>query len=261
MASHSWEDRVDDVQHTWDTGSGDDHDVGSFWGECSDDECAAEDADTPGKVLVDLLLEHMLYSRISSRQCCTLMYWAAKAGIAEATPYSLHPNSSGGHAARKLRASLGHTASDALYEASVPGHSRHDLERTLHTVPFMPLHEQIASNSEVSSASASKLLELKASGDLPEAYTRHPVVSANAGEPVLPLAIFMDAVPYSHTDSVLGCWGVDVLAGRRFLFGCLRKKKHLQVRTQRVVYPRCTLPTHVMVVGCSRIEDVARLAA
>jgi hypothetical protein len=89
---------------------------------------------------------------------------------------------------------------------------------------FLPLHEQIAKSLSDNPGSLTKLAELKASGDLPRAYVEHPVVCANPNEPVIPIAMFMDAVPYTHTDSVLGCWGLNVLTNERFLFGVIRKR-------------------------------------
>jgi hypothetical protein len=221
MAAHSWETAA--TAHSW-SHLDDPDEVGGFWGECSDDDFESETPDTPGSKLVSLLLEHMLHSRISSLQCCTLMHWAEKAGVTEAKAYATQPNTSGGHASRKLRAALGHVACTDLYEADVPGHSRHDLERTTHVVSFLPMHEQIAKSLRDTPGSLTKLAELKATGDLPRAYVEHPVVLGNPDEPVIPIAIFMDAVPYSHTDSVLGCWGLNVLTGERFLFAVVRKR-------------------------------------
>eukprot|EP00973_Karenia_brevis_P060959 8477331-Karenia_brevis.AAC.1 len=41
-------------------------------------------------------------------------------------------------------------------------------------------------------------------GDLPKGYEEHPVVKNNPGEPVLPLGLFVDAVPYSQVDELEG---------------------------------------------------------
>jgi hypothetical protein len=48
------------------------------------------------------------------------------------------------------------------------------------------------------------------------------------------MAMFLDAVPYTHTDSVLGLWCVSLLTGYRFFF-CAPQEKHLQVRLQGLV--------------------------
>ncbi len=221
MPKHSWEEY--DARQ-WEAQPNPDNDFDSFWGECSDDEFEAESS-SPGQMLVSLLLEHMLYGRISSRQCCSMMYWAEKAGVSEAKPYALNPSSTGGHAARKLRTALGHGVKcDDLYEAEVCGHSRHDLDRSAHVVSFLPLHEQLEKSFETDTQSIPALQALKAAGDVPEAYTSHSVVQAYPDEHVVPIAIFMDAVPYSITDSVLGCWALNVITGHRFLYGVLRKR-------------------------------------
>ena len=69
-----------------------------------------------------------------------------------------------------------------------------------------------------------RLREKKNSGDLPRIYLQHPVVTANPNEPVIPLALFVDAVPYAQNDSVLGWWGLNLLTGQRYLYGILRKR-------------------------------------
>ena len=218
MSWHSWEhlssqaaSPVTDDEQRW--GSGDSDDEG--------DEARSVD---PGEQFVMCLLGHYMNGRVSAQQCCTLMFWAEKAGIQAAAPYALPPSSCSGHGARKLNKVLGHKYSPDLYEAELAGHHRRDLDRTMHVTSFLPLHEQVADAMETDDSAFDRLAELKAAGDLPPVYTQHPVVVGNPDMPVLPYAIFMDAVPYSNTDSVLGLWGVDLLTQRRFLFGTLRKR-------------------------------------
>ena len=91
-----------------------------------------------------------------------------------------------------------------MYELDVPGHERHDLERTLHTICTLPAHEQIAADTEADVGLRVRLREQLASRDLPAVYWEHPVVLAAGGQDVAPIAVYIDAVPYSHTDSVLG---------------------------------------------------------
>ncbi len=70
----------------------------------------------------------------------------------------------------------------------------------------------------------SELARLKASSDLPPVYLQHKIVLDHPTEDVVPVALFIDAVPYSQSDSVLGAWGVALLTGHRFLFAALRKR-------------------------------------
>ena len=88
---HPWEAEDPELgRRAWEAESADEDDPGDDnWGECSDDGEAA--AETAGHMLVSLLLEHMLYSRLSTAQTCVLMYWAHLAGVSEAKLYSLRP--------------------------------------------------------------------------------------------------------------------------------------------------------------------------
>ena len=85
MASHSWE--APARVRAWEMLRAADNDLDSenVWGECSDDSEGEEVPMTPGLHLVELLLEHFLYSRLSAKHVCTLMFWAEKAGIGEAS--------------------------------------------------------------------------------------------------------------------------------------------------------------------------------
>ena len=221
MSSHSWERPA----HAWDRDFEADVDDVNFWGECSDDDYTGEEAQTPGDKLVSLILDKTLRGKLSSKECCELMFWADKAGVREAKPFALPTSAPNGHASRKLKTVLGHHVScPDLYAADLPGHSKHDVERSAQSTHFLPLHEQITNTWDAEAGCLTKLLELKAAGDVPASYTRHKVVLDHPSEPVVPLAIFLDGVPYSHTDSVLGCWGLNVITGTRFLWGVIRKR-------------------------------------
>jgi len=157
MASHSWESPGEvpgpcpEPVHSWEGLPAlgiDAADNEVNWGECSDDEHVAEEATSPGAELVSLLLQHLLYSRLTAAQVCILMWWAEKRGIDEDKPYALRPGASTGRYGRKMKSALGHTGSTDVYELDIPGHARHDLERSISTTAAMPLHEQIAADFE-----------------------------------------------------------------------------------------------------------------
>jgi hypothetical protein len=59
---------------------------------------------------------------------------------------------------------------------------------------------------------------------LPQRYYEHPVVLQNPSKLVLPMAIFIDGLPYSLTDSVIGFWLVNLSTGARYFFAALRKR-------------------------------------
>lgn len=149
--------------------------------------------------------------------------WQELAHIKEADRYALGPGSSSGHYSRKLRSALGYSKSKDLYELDVPGHSKHDLSRTLHTISCLPAHEQFATDVANDVSCRNKLAELIRDESLPPCYYEHKVVKDNPGELVLPIALYIDGVPFSQTDSVLGWWLVNLVSGQRYLYGLLRK--------------------------------------
>ena len=67
-----------------------------------------------------------------------------------------------------------------------------------------------------------KLMEKIDNGDLPQSYFKHPIVEG-ASEPILPLSLFIDGVPYSQNDSVIGFWVQNEITKDRYLVAALRK--------------------------------------
>ena len=224
-ARHSWEavDPFVAVESSVDDSASD---VGSARSLCSsDDEHIAEP--TPGDELVGFC-KVLLWSRtLNAREFCTIMYWAGKAGVAEAVPLGYNPDAASGNFARHLRATqstLGVIgAPERLYTVRVPGHSKTQLGRTVHDVTVYAPHEIIL--DEIVGAGADYLVrEAVYNQDLPPCYYDHPVVTQHRSEVVWPFSLYVDAVPYSHTDSVIGWWMVNEVTASRYLFCTLRKK-------------------------------------
>ena len=69
-----------------------------------------------------------------------------------------------------------------------------------------------------------KLVEHREARTLPACYWEHTVVQAAAPETVAPLALYLDGVPYSQTDSVIGWWVECLVTGARFLWAVTRKR-------------------------------------
>ena len=90
----------------------------------------------------------------------------------------------------------------------------------------LPGHELIEESlAEDLAGMQRQVAEAKAADDrLPPAYWDHPVVQQHPEEDVRPDAIYMDAVPYSLTDSVIGVWLVCLLSSRRYLVAIIRKR-------------------------------------
>jgi len=222
-SAHAWE--QPGWKRRWDPAAAAElRDDAGFWGEPSDDDSDdSGDEDSPPQKLVSHLLQLHLCNKISASDCCTSMFYAAQAGIEAASKYAMNPGSSSGHCSRKLKAAMGLVKSLDLYEFEVPGHSKHDLSRSPQKVWSLPAHEQIAKDLESDAALRTKLHELRRDRSLPPAYWDHPIVKKHKDRDVLPVAIYIDAVPYSLNDSVIGFWLVCLISNRRYLWGLLRK--------------------------------------
>ena len=84
----------------------------------------------------------------------------------------------------------------------------------VHDVPTMPMHEVLAKELRDPARVSFKIEEARENGTLLRAYWDHPVAKASS-TPVLPVAIFMDGIACSHTDSVLGVWAINMISHKR----------------------------------------------
>ena len=145
--------------------------------------------------------------------------------MTEAKPYGLHADADSGAYNRKLKRVLGDDrAADEIYAIEVPSYNKKAILREKHRFSMIPAHEEFARHVEEQKFAA-ELLDFQERA--PRAYREHPIVleaaAAGCGLP-MPIALYLDGVPYSHVDSVIGFWMVDLLTARRFLIAVLRKK-------------------------------------
>eukprot|EP00969_Alexandrium_andersonii_P153658 6794654-Alexandrium_andersonii.AAC.1 len=89
-------------------------------------------------------------------------------------------------------------------------------------LPFRPPHELLHDELVEDGSVLLKLQEQVDEGLLPPAYAEHPVVR-EADSPVVPLAVYMDGVAYSQTDSAVGIWLVNLVSNARHMVGLVRK--------------------------------------
>ena len=89
------------------------------------------------------------------------------------------------------------------------------MSRVVRSLPVLVPHELV--DRDASPALRTQLREAIDHGELPPAYVHHPVVVAHGSmdDPVLPLPIYLDGVPYSVNDSVVGIWIVNNISGDR----------------------------------------------
>ena len=226
-SSHTWENPL----HSWERphdGSGSLDAEG--WGYDSSDW--EEPHSLPGEEFVQLMLSHLHERTLNAKPFCQLMYWAGRAGVQDAIKYGLAPGAPSGHYQRKLDLVLENQKKGAaLYNIQVPGSSKHELSRTVATTPAIVPHEALAEES--SKPGFYTALHEWATSPLPPTYREHPVVHREAAEGapsghVVGLSLYLDGVPCSKTDSVLGLWIQSLATRRRHLCCILRKRLSCQ---------------------------------
>ena len=101
MAAHAWENR------STTEGEEEDDDL-DRWGVCSDpDDEDVEPESTPGMDFARMMLRLLFTGTLSAMTFCILMWYAGRAGIAEAVPYGKAPGGKTGHYSRKVKSILG----------------------------------------------------------------------------------------------------------------------------------------------------------
>ena len=192
------------------------------------DSGSDSDADAEDELLMYMI--ELLQSRtLLPQHFTTIMHWASKLQHPQSlSPYAFRPNAPSGHAQRHLNSvlKLG-TGSEKLYRMSVPGYDPQVLGRSSLTVHVLPAHEQLAELVQEDPSKRERLREAVEQRALPPAYFDHPLVHehGSADNPVRPLAVFVDGVPYSITDSLVGFWVQDVISGARCLTALIRKRR------------------------------------
>ena len=220
---HSWD------RHQWgddgwdDAGDHLDWDGGAFEPEWDDND-HVEEQWSAGQEFMNLLIKLLLYSSISATTFCLICYWAGRAGIKEAIKYGLRPGCQSGRYSQKVKSIFQwRSRNDLFYELKVPCQGKHDVERSLQSIDIIPGYEQLI--RDINDQTESELVRLRSLDDgLPDQYWDHPVVSNDPESLVYPIAIYIDGVPYSHTDGVIGWWLINLITQRRYLISILRKR-------------------------------------
>lgn len=212
---HPWDSPVH-PRRRWENSDSDD----------SDDELDPEtNPAAAGQAAIHMLFDLYATSSISAGCFCVLCYYLAKAGLGGlAAVYAKAPGAPSGRYQEHLDAKLGYKAARAtMYDLYIRGRRRHDIAGSSFAVKVRPIHEVVAANMADSPDAIEELEHMKQSNELPQSYFEHPVVRGTA-DPVVPLSMFLDGLPYSLSDSVLGAWVKNEVTKKRFLVALLRKK-------------------------------------
>ena len=112
-----------------------------------------------------------------------------------------------------------------LYKLRAHGYVKGERGRAERVYMVIPLHEALASLCLTKVTYRFLLLEHLSDKTLPECYFKNKVFVEHGHEGlVAPYALFLDAVPYSHDDSVMGIWAVCVITEERLLLAIIRSR-------------------------------------
>jgi hypothetical protein len=115
---------------------------------------------------------------------------------------------------------------EPFYNLRVPGFDVAQGERCLRTLETRPPHEVCEAEVAETPDLLGRVQEGARNQEWSEAYARHPaVVSAPEGEAVLPLALYVDAVPFTKKDGFLAFWLYNLISWKRHLLVVLRKSE------------------------------------
>eukprot|EP00974_Lingulodinium_polyedra_P110590 10694071-Lingulodinium_polyedra.AAC.1 len=224
MAAHSWESPVPPPSlHPWEVPG---YAQNLAANESDEDPDPMEDPVAAAGAFLDVLVGLYLESVISAKTFCILCFWASKGSLAgeQVRAYAMKPGASTGNYQKHLDSVLGFADQKVkVYNMKVPCAPTGTLDRGTMTLPVRPPYELVDEEAASDPSLLLRLQEAKDAGHLPACYTSHPVV-VSSEEPVLPYSIFMDGLPYSNSDSVVGIWLVSMLTGWRGFIGMIRKR-------------------------------------
>lgn len=216
----------------WDSGSSGSDTEGDdgFSASQSSDEDEVGHERSPSDDFINEMVSLYLERDLNARQFCTLMYLLGRCGTdiqAKARELGVKPGSSSGNYEKHCKKMLGgyfdETAS--AYTVRMPGRKKNSLGRAPHLLNVSAVHEELDADIRAEPGFRVKLEEAVEERAFPPIYYSHPAVVEHGGEaPVLPLNLFVDGVPYSQCDSIIGFWLINCLSGRRYFFCGLRKK-------------------------------------
>jgi len=179
------------------------------------------DPEEAGRELAGLLLQLHVEGRLTAKHLCQLSYYATQAGATgPVATYAVRPDASSGHYQRHLDKAANLRARGDFYTINVPCFRGGRQTMALEVLPpHEQLHKEVCENPG--------LMQQLRDQAWPASFAQHPVVQAARGQPVLPVALYLDGAQYSKVGaSVLVFVVVNLLSGTRHL-ACVLDKRRL----------------------------------
>ena len=186
--------------------------------QCDYTDISQEEA---GDELFELLIDLKSRGKISAVDACLISFWCkAAGGVGKFSGLARRPGLSTGNYSKHYDSQMGGKPRDAQnwYDLKLASHPRATGHRIMAKVPALPPHEVLAEELLHSDARARELREAA----LPQEYLQHPVVTSSC-VPVYPIALYVDAVPFTRTNSCLQFSVYCMTSGRRHRFFVWRK--------------------------------------
>ena len=201
----------------------------------SDDGIATDPDDSSGEdekriaeeEMLGQLIEMYMTSELSAMIFCILCWHASRAGISGGPTerYAMAPGKRVHRYQRKLNKELGYIDfAKQFMVIDVPGQTKHDMSRTSLKLPILVPHEALEAEVASDPTILARLEDFNLQGSWDSIAFADHVVVRQPGLPAVPLVLYVDGVPYTKTDSVIGIWLYNDLTGRRHLCVVLRKR-------------------------------------
>ena len=176
---------------------------------------------------IELIMMQVWAGKMSAKTACLLCFWASKAGASDPIgKYGFPPGKQSGHYMRHLDSASGTKLAKArlsCYSVNVPQHCKYDYSRTVHPMLIRLPHECLHDEFVEDHASIESLRGQIATKSLPPIYFEHDIVKRHAGKPVMPCALYLDGVPFSNRDGLLGVFVYSLISQVRHLVAIIRK--------------------------------------
>ena len=201
------------------------------WGcDSSDDEMdhRAPRAPTPLEAeqsLSSLLIGLCLAGSMTPKMVCIICYWVSLCGVGGMVArLALKPGSHTSHFSRKFKRVTGFRNSETKVFVDAPGFCRASMSRTVHKVPCIPPHEVLSRETLMDPNLATTLEDAVEYDRLPPSYTSHHVAQSSNFK-AQPVIMYLDGVPTTKKDGVLGIWCYMLYSQLRHLVCILPKSK------------------------------------
>ena len=156
-----------------------------------------------------------------------MCYWlkqaGLKGGIAE---LALRPGLGSGRYKPHIRKATGMDRSTALFSDLVlPGTCKTDGSRTSFTIPVLDPHVAISNEVSDNPSLVTKLAQVTSDGGFPDMVMDHPVAKKHNFQS-FPVILYVDGVPTTKRDAVIGFWLYMLgVSDRRHLVCVVRKSR------------------------------------